>query len=66
MEHIKAFFGKIPLTVVYAQRIESFKAQRISKGLKPRIVNKELAVLRFMLNRAVECNYLQANPYKGV
>jgi integrase len=46
--------------------IESFKASRINDGLKPCAVNRELAVLRFMLNKAVEWNYLRDNPYKGV
>jgi site-specific recombinase XerD len=66
VEHIKAFLRDIPLTKIDNQMIESFKASRMNDGLKPRAVNRELAVLRFMLNKAVEWKYLKDNPYKGV
>jgi site-specific recombinase XerD len=65
MKPIKALFGNILLTKIDNQLIEKYKAKRIQAGLKPRSVNKELAVLRFMLNKAVTWNYLKANPFKG-
>jgi site-specific recombinase XerD len=45
--------------------IESYKAKRIQRGLKPRSVNKELSVLRFMLYKAVTWNFLKDTPFKG-
>jgi site-specific recombinase XerD len=65
MKPIKAFFGNIPLTKIDNQMIESYKTRRIQRGLKPRSVNKELSVLRFMLNKAVTWNYLKVTPFKG-
>ena len=65
MKPIKVFFGNILLTKIENQMIESYKAKRIQAGLKPRSVNKELAVLRFMLNKAVTWNYLKNNTFKG-
>jgi len=65
MKPIKAFFGNILLTKIDNQLIESYKAKRIQAGLKPRSVNKELSVVRFMLNKAVTWKYLKDNPFKG-
>jgi integrase len=66
MKALKAFFGNLPLNKIDTQRIESFKAKRVQEGLIPRSINKELAVLRFMLNKAVEWKYLKDTPYKKI
>ncbi|HXG31275.1 MAG TPA: tyrosine-type recombinase/integrase, partial [Thermodesulfobacteriota bacterium] len=66
MKPLKAFFGNIPLTKIDTQMIESYKAKRVHEGLKPRSVNKELAVLRFMLNKAVEWRNLKDTPFKKI
>lgn len=66
MKPIKAFFGNIPLITIDAQMIEAYKAKRVKDGLKPRSINKELAILRFMLNKAVEWKYLRDTPYKKI
>jgi site-specific recombinase XerD len=66
VDHIKPFLGNVLLTKVDNQKIESYKAHRVAIGLKPRSINRELEILRFMLNKAVEWNYLQDNPYKGI
>ncbi len=66
MKPLKAFFGNIPLITIDAQMIEAYKAKRVKDGLKPRSINKELAILRFMLNKAVEWKYLKDTPYKKI
>ncbi|MDA2919074.1 tyrosine-type recombinase/integrase [Desulfobacterota bacterium AH_259_B03_O07] len=66
LDHIKRFFSNLPLTKMDTQKIESYKTKRVANGLKPRTVNKELSVLRFMLRKAVEWNYLSENPYRGI
>jgi site-specific recombinase XerD len=64
--HVKAHFGNIPLAKIDRQLIESYKTKRANDGLKPRSVNRELATIRYMLQKATEWNYLRANPFKGI
>jgi site-specific recombinase XerD len=66
MKPIKAFIGNTPLNKIDAQLIESYKAKRAKDGLKPRSVNKKLAVLRFILRKGVEWNYLKDSPFRGI
>lgn len=63
---IKKIFGDIPLMKITTLIIEEFKSKRIQEGLKPWSINKELAILRFMLKKAVDWKYLQESPYKGI
>ena len=42
--------------------MENYKSNRKNLGLKPATVNKELSVLRFMLNKAFEWGYIEKNP----
>jgi len=51
---IKRFFKDIELTKIDTLAVENYKANRKNEGLKPASVNKELSVLRFMLNKAFE------------
>lgn len=72
--HLRPHFGNMPLSDIRLERIEEYKAARkaeatLRKGAdgKPRetsgaTVNRELALLRTMLNKAVEWEYLDASP----
>ncbi len=64
--HLKSFFGNVPLNRIASHTIEIHKSKRVGDGLMPRGVNKELAVLRFMLRKAVEWRYLKDNPFVGI
>jgi len=66
IRHFKRFFGNPTLDKITTERIEEYKSLRVKEGMKPATVNKELAVLRFMLRKAVEWNYLRDNPFKGI
>jgi integrase len=46
-------------------QIEKYKVQR-SQEVKPATVNRELALLKHMLTKAVEWSYLKSNPAKPV
>lgn len=59
---IKKFFKDIELSKINTLAIENYKSSRKSLGLKPATINKELSVLRFMLNKALEWGYLDKTP----
>jgi len=59
---IKSFFGNIPLDKIDNRSIEKYKSKRLSDGLAPVTINRELAVLRFMLRKAHEWNYINTVP----
>ena len=59
------FFGSKPLSELSSWNIERYKSSRRS-SVSPRTVNIELAILRKMLNLAVDWKLLQFSPMKGV
>jgi integrase len=66
--HLKKHFGEIPIREIKLERIEQYIAARrteISRRKKVAsgaTINRELALLRTMLNKAVEWEYLDASP----
>jgi len=61
-----AFFGGYTwLQDISTRRVEAYKANRIT-SVKPASVNRELGVLKHMLNVAVEWGYLCENPARPV
>ena len=63
--HLLPFFGPRTFIKELTQAsVEAYKASRLHDGVKPRTVNYELAVLRAMLNRAVDWGLLQYNHLK--
>ena len=63
-QKLPLFQGKY-LAGITTKDVEDFKAFR-ANTLKPRSVNRELGLLRAMLSRACEWQYLRSNPAKGV
>ena len=58
------FKGKL-LANIKPQDIESYKAERI-RNVKPASLNRDLACLRHMFNKAIQWGYLLENPMKGI
>lgn len=72
---LSEFFGNRPLEAMTAGDVERFKLYRSSQRRKhardghlvtPAGVNRDLAVLRIMMNLAVRLGTLEANPVKDV
>jgi integrase len=59
------FKGKL-IQAINPFMIEQYKRARRDEGKAPATVNRELATLRNMLNKAVEWGYLGINPAAGV
>jgi hypothetical protein len=53
------------LSKLTAAQVEKYKITR-GEGVKPATVNRELALLKHMLTKAVEWSFLKANPAKPV
>ena len=71
-KHLIPFFGRRPLKQITAKDIEEYKSDRAACRLKngnqtkKSTVNREIDLLKSLLERAVEWDYLKANPSKGV
>ena len=67
LRRLNATFGDEYLFAVAPKEIEEYKKHRLEKGgVKPATVNRELATLRHMFNKAVEWGYVKETPVKGV
>ena len=63
--HILKFFGNPLLKQISVEKIETYKATR-HKTVQATTVNKELDLLKSLLNRSVEWGYLKTNPAPSV
>jgi integrase len=61
-KHLKPAFSGA-LRGVTAALAESYVARRIERGAQPATVNRETTVLKHMMRRAVEWEYLSRNPF---
>jgi integrase len=67
VKQILAFFGdKTRLTEVSVARIEAFKKKRLTDGVTPAGCNRDLAVLRRLLNLAERQRLIARNPFGQV
>ncbi|MCH7927903.1 MAG: tetratricopeptide repeat protein [Candidatus Dadabacteria bacterium] len=64
---IKRYFDDIELSKIDSLAVENYKTNRKNLGLKSATVNKELSVLRFMLNKAIELKptFIEAYNQRG-
>lgn len=62
---LKSFFGGRYLYDIGPKLVEEYKAQR-SKDVKPATVNRELACLKCMFNRAIAWSKTEENPVRKV
>ncbi len=60
------FFGHLSLDMLKRPEIEQFKRQMIEKGFQPATVNRYLAILSHLFNKAVEWEWLDKKPAKVV
>lgn len=60
------FFGDTPLSEIRRPEVERFKTHLLEKGLAPATVNKHLAVLSHLFNKAVEWEWIDKKPAKVV
>lgn len=62
--HLKPFFNNAPISKVSSFDVERYKKHRTTEGAKPGTINRELAALSHLLNKAVEWDWLDRRPAK--
>ncbi|MCM8772762.1 MAG: tyrosine-type recombinase/integrase [Candidatus Omnitrophica bacterium] len=64
INHLNKFFGSKFLYEITSKDIEEYKKKRLETGIKTSTLNRELACLKTILNKAVEWEYLKETPPK--
>ncbi len=64
--HLVPFFGDVELRKITIERIEQYKAAKVSTGLSPKTVNNHLGVLSSLFSVAVRWKYAEVNPLTQV
>jgi integrase len=64
--NLLAHFRDVRLSEIYSQRIEDYKDVRLAAGTRAATVNRDLAVLRRMLNIAEKKQFITSNPFREV
>ena len=59
------FKGKL-ISSIHPFQVEQYKKARRDEGREPATINRDIATLRNMMNKAVEWSYLQVNPISKV
>jgi integrase len=62
--HLVPFFGDTSLATISTSDVERYKKSRIETGTKMGTVNRELAVLSHLFNKAIEWGWLDKRPAK--
>jgi integrase len=65
-KHLLPYLGKLCLDQITTMKIEEYKKAKTAEGYKPKTVNNHLAVLRKLLNVAVEWKMLTAQQLPKV
>ncbi len=63
-QHLVPFFGPSPLSQIASFDIERYKRARTRAGAAPATVNRELAVLSQLLNKAIEWGWIKSKSAK--
>jgi integrase len=64
--HLVPAFGSTPLDEMEPATIQAFLGDRVRSGLSPRTVNKQLVVLKAILDRARIWGYIKESPARDV
>jgi len=66
LKQLSGFFGKFYLQNITPLLIEKYKQKRLSDGIKPASVNREMSVLKRSFNLAITWKMTKENPVKEV
>jgi len=61
-DHLTPFFRDKPISTISTFDVGRYKKARLQEGCSPGTLNRELAVLSHLLNKAVEWKWLQHKP----
>lgn len=63
-QHLIPYFGMMGLERITTSELERYKKQRREQGMRPATINRELAVISHLFNKALEWKWIQARPGK--
>ncbi len=63
--HLRKRFGSKLLNEITANDVRKYQMERLNEGASPATINREVALLKHMLNMAVKWGYLERNPLEG-
>ncbi|MDA9009568.1 site-specific integrase, partial [Alphaproteobacteria bacterium] len=63
-QHLTPFFGGKPLAQISTFEIERYKKKRLGAGVAKATINRELAVLSHMVNKALEWGWIKSKAAK--
>ena len=66
LRRLKPYFGSSRLSDITTEKVEDYKSERLSGGLKNSSVNRELSCLRKIFNKAIDWGYASNNPVRRV
>jgi site-specific recombinase XerC len=66
LDHLLRHVAHTPTAEIDARRVDDFRQRLHARGLSPRSVNMALDLLARVLDDAVECGLLDANPARVV
>jgi len=64
--HLCPYFGAMKLTSINAEKIDTFKSEKIDAGSSPRSLNSMLKQLGAIMKYALRLNYISRNPMDHV
>jgi site-specific recombinase XerD len=59
---IQSYFGNILMRTIDNHGLEGYKTSRVSKGLKPSSINREIMAIKYMLKKAKDWKYIEHIP----
>ena len=65
-KRLSEFFGGLMLIDITPAKISDYKSLRITKGIKPATISRELEVLRHALNLSIQWEWIETNPFSKV
>lgn len=66
IEMLKPHFAGKLLNSIHSFQVEQYRKDRKEKGTEPATINRDVATLRNMMNKAVEWGYLSENPLRSI
>jgi len=62
LKPLKQFMGKIELEAITPVRLHNYVSWRKKSGVSDATINRDLTILKHMLNYATECGVIEGNP----
>jgi len=66
LKHLTAYLGHLSLKQITQEKIHEYRGYRKEQGAKESTINRDIACLKTLYNKAVEWGYTRHNPAQGI